>query len=224
MPAVVPLTVHGSREPKRSRGIPSHIRQCVMIMVRGLPDDPERKAVDYVRAAHSVGIDPALMRRWLNRGEVRALLYHENKQFIAELSSGNAFALQELRDNARNEMVRLGAIKQIHEMHQAEVAARQPASSEGARFQLNIVTHTSAPSAVTIDSHRSCPRFHTLIRPGRQCRYLSHCLMCLMSRCLSLTQSRSSACVASRGNRLSLIPLRYPGSWVTRLMPGISSI
>jgi hypothetical protein len=49
MPAVVPLTVHGSREPKRSRGIPSHIRQCVMIMVRGLPDDPERKAVDYVR-------------------------------------------------------------------------------------------------------------------------------------------------------------------------------
>jgi hypothetical protein len=50
-----------------------------MIMVRGLPDDPERKAVDYVRAAHTVGIDPALVRRWLNRGEVRALLYHENK-------------------------------------------------------------------------------------------------------------------------------------------------
>jgi hypothetical protein len=79
------------------------------------------------------------------------------EQVIAELSSGNAFALQELRDNARNEMVRLGAIKQIHEMHQAEVAARQPASSEGARFQLNIVTHTSAPSAVTIDSHPIMP-------------------------------------------------------------------
>jgi hypothetical protein len=46
----------------------------VELMVYGRPGDPNGKALDFVEAAEIAGMKRDVARRWLDRGEVRALL------------------------------------------------------------------------------------------------------------------------------------------------------
>ena len=74
MPTLPPVTASGPRDLARPRAVPKHVRRMIELMVYGRPNDPDGKALDFVEAAELAGMKRDVARRWLDRGEVRALL------------------------------------------------------------------------------------------------------------------------------------------------------
>src|SRR5689334_15710687 len=105
MPINPPLRASGSRELKRPRPIPKAVRDAITLMVYGKIDDPDCAPVDFITAAKLSGIKPDVMRRWLDRAEVRALLRSERRAFREAICAGNEAALQRVRDKSANGMV-----------------------------------------------------------------------------------------------------------------------
>ena len=106
MPANPPLATSGSRDPdrQRPRPIPRPIRRAIEIMVRGKPDDPDCKPLSFVEAAKLCDVRPDIMRRWLDRSEVRRFLLAERRAFRDTVCAGNELALQRVRDRSANGM------------------------------------------------------------------------------------------------------------------------
>jgi hypothetical protein len=85
------------------------VRDVITLMVYGRIDDESCAPVDFVEASKLAGIKPDVMRRWLDRAEVRALLLKEWKAFRAAICAGNEQALQRVRDKSPNGMATVAA-------------------------------------------------------------------------------------------------------------------
>jgi hypothetical protein len=81
MVQINPLTASGPRELKRPRRIPQPVRDAIALMVFGKADDENSAPVDFIEAAKLSGVKPDVMRRYLDRSDVRALLLSERRTF-----------------------------------------------------------------------------------------------------------------------------------------------
>jgi hypothetical protein len=129
MPVIAPLTSSGSRDlEKKPRPIPKAVKDAVTLMVYGRPDDPDGRPLDFVGAGKVCGIRPDVMRRWLDKPTVRALIHAERRAFRAAICAGNELALQRVRDKSENGMAVIGSVRALEQIDDAEEmrpAARQ---------------------------------------------------------------------------------------------------
>jgi hypothetical protein len=85
-------------------------------MVYGHPDDPDCRAFTFIEAAHETGIKPDVMRRYLDRPDVRAQLLSERRAFRAAICGGNEGALLRVRETAQNGMAVVAAVRALEEL------------------------------------------------------------------------------------------------------------
>jgi hypothetical protein len=149
MPANPPLTAAGPREPKRTRSIPRNVRAALDLMVYGRPDDEDAKPVDFIEAAKDCDIRPDIMRRWLDRAQVRAYLLASRRTFRAAICSANEGALQTIRDTAANSMARVAAIRTLEALD--EEASTRPPGTATPGVIIRIVHQVSAPAPRIIE-------------------------------------------------------------------------
>ena len=107
---LAPLTSFGPRDlvEKKPRPVPKAVKDAVTLMVYGKPDDPDGRPVDFIEAGRACGIKPDIMRRWLDRPAVRALLHAERRAFRAAICAGNELSLARVRDRSENGMAVIG--------------------------------------------------------------------------------------------------------------------
>ena len=112
-----PIRSSAPREPdRRPRPIPRKVRQAIELLVYGKPDDEDCKPVDLVTAANEVGLRPYVLRRYLDRGNVRAALLRERRAFRAAICGANELALKRVRDNSANGMCVVASVRQLEAM------------------------------------------------------------------------------------------------------------
>jgi hypothetical protein len=117
MPDNPPLLAAGSREPVvRPRPIPKAVREAVKAMVYGMPDDPTADPLDFIGAAKAVGMKADVLRRYLDRPQVRALLRAERRAFRESICAGNEGALRKARDKSANGMVTVAAVRALEQI------------------------------------------------------------------------------------------------------------
>ena len=125
MPINPPLRASGSRELKRLRPIPKAVRDAVNLMVYGRLDDPDCRPLDFIEAAALASIKPDVMRRYLDRGDVRALLRRERRAFREAICAGNEGALQRVRDKSANGMATVAAVRALEQIEEADLIRGQ---------------------------------------------------------------------------------------------------
>jgi hypothetical protein len=82
-------------------------------MVYGAENDPEAKPLNVVDAAAAVGIKSYVLRRYFERPAVIALLRQERRAHREILCSSNEAALADVRDNSKNSMSRVAAVRAL---------------------------------------------------------------------------------------------------------------
>jgi hypothetical protein len=152
MPTIPPLTASGSRELKRPRPIPKVVRDAVNLMVFGRLDDFDCKPLNFIEAAKLAGIKPDVMRRWLDRADVRALLRSERRAFREAICAGNEAALQRVRDKSANGMVTVAAVRALEQIDDAEPYRRSAHENPHVTIRILNVQPSPAPEPVTIDT------------------------------------------------------------------------
>jgi hypothetical protein len=145
MPSNPPLTAAGSRELKRPRPIPTRVKTAITLMVYGRPDDIDATPPDFIEAARLVGLKPDQMRRWLDRGEVRALLRTQRQAHRAAICAGNEAALRKVRDKSLNGMATVAAVKALEQIDEAE--PRNRGADVSPRLTIVIKAPDPAPPA-----------------------------------------------------------------------------
>jgi len=133
-----PLTAAGSRELKRPHPIAPKVREAVRLMVYGRLDDSDSKPLSFIEAARIAGVAPDHMRRYLDRPDVRALLFRERRAFRAAICAGNEGALADVRDKCANAMARVQAVRALQELNEAD-GPPDARSAAGPGITINIV-------------------------------------------------------------------------------------
>jgi hypothetical protein len=128
MPVVAPLTA-AAGERLRPRPIPEKVRHALRAMVYGKPGDEDHAPLDFVAAAKLVGMDPPVLRRYFDRGEVRALLLAERRAFRDMICAGNERALQRVRDG-ENPMAAVRAVQALEGLDEAHAERHGRASNQ----------------------------------------------------------------------------------------------
>jgi hypothetical protein len=133
MPVVAPLTSSGSRDlEKKPRPLPKAVKDAVTLMVYGRQNDPDGKPLDFIEAGNACGIKPDIMRRWLDKPAVRALIHVERRAFRAAICAGTELSLANIRDHSRNDMARLGAVRVLENIaEEADARPRGPQTIPG---------------------------------------------------------------------------------------------
>ncbi len=123
----LPIASSGPRVPdkQRPRPVPKAIRDVIVMMVRGRPDDPDQAPLDFITAAKACGVQPDIMRKWLDRPEVRSFLRAERKAYRAMVNAGNEAALARARDQATNPMATVRAVQALEQLDEEEHAQGQ---------------------------------------------------------------------------------------------------
>jgi hypothetical protein len=148
----------GARTEPRQEEAAAAAEACsdaIPLMVYGLPDDPDGKALSYIEAAHAVGIRPMTLRGYFHRADFVALALKERRAHRASICIGNEGALKSVRDGSGNDMARIRAVLALEELSGADAASQRPQSEEGQRFSIAIVSRVSGAetaSALTIES------------------------------------------------------------------------
>ncbi|MGD0563489.1 MAG: hypothetical protein ABSA66_10385 [Roseiarcus sp.] len=124
-----PLTAAGSRELKRPRPISPKVREAVRLMVYGQLDDPDCKPLSFIEAAKIAGVAPDVMRRYLDRPDVRALLLRERRAFRAALCAGNEGALARVRDKSENGMAIVASVRALEQLEGESTERGGPGST-----------------------------------------------------------------------------------------------
>jgi hypothetical protein len=128
-------------------------------MVWGRPDDPDGRALSWIEAAHAVGMQPPILRRYLDRPEFVSLLLKERRAFRTTICAGNEGALRKVRDRPDgNDMARVRAVLALEEMN-ADAGGARSMSDAGSRFTVQIVNRIAAPEppAITISARTTIP-------------------------------------------------------------------
>jgi hypothetical protein len=140
MPTNPPLTASGRREPARPRSLRRNVREAIGYMVFGRLDDPDCAPLNFIEAAKLAGIKPDVMRRWLDRAPVRALLRSERRAFREAIRAGNEAALQRVRDESANGMCVVAAVRGLEQISEdphgrgVQKAGTLPSTSFRRRF------------------------------------------------------------------------------------------
>jgi len=143
MSVMHPIAASGPRTPDKPKRIPKPIRDALLLMVYGKPDDPDQAPLGFIDAAKEQGVKPDVMRRWLDRPEVRRFLTSERRAFRAAICAGNEAALQRVRDTSENGMAVIGSVRTLEQLEHAaseRTVVAQPAPG--------IVLVIAAPSRV----------------------------------------------------------------------------
>ena len=169
MPVVPPLTSSGSRALKRPRPVPKPVRDAIRLMVYGKPDDPDGRPLAFIEAGRETGVKPDVMRRYLDRPAVIALLRRERRAYREALCGGNEGALRRVRDTAENSMAVVAAVRQLETMS-ADDAGRASGESSPQHFQINLISRVEQPPPVTIEG-RATPADRFIAKPGVRVPY-----------------------------------------------------
>jgi hypothetical protein len=163
MPISPPIMSSGSRQPeKRPQPIPRKLRDAISLMVYGRPDDPDCAPLTFIEAAKDSGIAPDVMRKYLDRPNVRALLRSVRRAFREAICAGNEGALKRVRDTSQNGMCTVAAVRALEALD-TEDAVRSP---NGPSPGITIVIRTPQP-APTIDITPRCGTDDPLTSPHR---------------------------------------------------------
>jgi hypothetical protein len=143
MPANPPLTAAGARDPQKQRPqpIPRKVRSALDLMVYGMPDDEDCRPLDFSEAARECGVAPDIMRRWLDRANVRAYLLAARRTFRAAICAGNEGALQRIRDKSANGMAVVASVRALEQLDEETNARPTNSQTPG----ITIVVRTVAP-------------------------------------------------------------------------------
>jgi hypothetical protein len=121
MPLNIPVAASGSRSPEKSpRPVPRRIRDVITRMVRGDPQDPDAAPMDFITAARACGVRPDIMRKWLDRPEVRRVLLAERRVFRDILNAANEAALARVRDTSKNGMSVVASVRALTDLAEAD--------------------------------------------------------------------------------------------------------
>lgn len=151
MPTIPPLVASGSRDVARKpRPVPKPVRDAILLMVYGRPDDPDGAPVDFIEAGKAYNVKPDQMRRWLDRPNVRALLRAERRAYREAICAGNEGALRRVRDTSENGMSVVHSIRLLETLADEAARAAEPGRREPG---IVIVIESPAPrdAPVTID-------------------------------------------------------------------------
>ncbi len=144
MPATSPVLSSGARDPrKRARPIPRPVRDAITLMVYGKIDDPDCAPLTFIEAAKLSGIKPDVMRRYLDRADVRVLLRAERRAFRDAICAGNEQALRRVRDKSANGMVTVAAVRALEAIDKINSTHRQSADISP---RLTIVVRAAPPA------------------------------------------------------------------------------
>jgi hypothetical protein len=152
MPISPPITSTGSRQPeKRPQPIPRKLRDAISFMVYGRPEDPDCAPLTFIEAAKECGIAPDVMRKYLDRPNVRALLRSDRRAFREAICAGNEGALKRVRDTSANGMCTVAAVRAL-EAIDAEEGVRSPgaAMTPGVTIKLVYLTEPPQPPAINV--------------------------------------------------------------------------
>jgi hypothetical protein len=172
MPDNPPLAAAGPRDPEeRPRPIPKAVRLAVALMVAGKRDDPDCAPLSFIEAAKLAGIKPDVMRRYLDRTNVRALLRSERRTFREAICAGNEGALRRVRDKSANGMVVVASVRALEQL--GDVDAGYLRNPNPPAVQINIVTNAIAvaPEPTSPSPARLLPSFEPPtvdVKPGPQ--------------------------------------------------------
>jgi hypothetical protein len=152
MPANPPLTASGPRDPeKQPRPMPKHVKDAIVLMVRGRPDDPDGKPLDFIEAAKRCGLKPDQMRKWLDRSECRSFLRAERKAWREAICAGNESALQRVRDGD-NAMASVRAVQVLERLdEEQEARSHGQVLAPGLVIQIVSDANVTTPTAPLID-------------------------------------------------------------------------
>jgi hypothetical protein len=130
MPTSQPVCASGSHEVRRPKPIPVKVREACLAMIYGRPDDDDAVPLDFIQAAKFVGIRANILRKWLHKPAVVALIRRERTAFRTAICAANEYALKKVRDTSRNPMGVCAAVRGLEQIsddpHSRGVAPESP--------------------------------------------------------------------------------------------------
>jgi hypothetical protein len=114
-------------------------------MVRGRPDDPDGKPLDFITAAAACDVAPDRMRQWLDRAEARAFLRAERRAFRDAVCAGNELALKRVRDTSENGMAVIGSVRALEQLDEEKSVGVQQIPG----FVIQIISPAAPPQTIT---------------------------------------------------------------------------
>lgn len=146
MPDIAPLASSGKTEPAKRRPAPirKDVKAAIALMVLGREDDPDCKPLTMIEAAKGANMAPDILRRWLDRPNVRAHLLDRRRAFRTAICAGNELSLLDVRDNALNSMARIAAVRTLEQLH-TDDPARKPGSGQQTPG-ITIIIRNEAPA------------------------------------------------------------------------------
>ncbi|WP_315729130.1 hypothetical protein [Bradyrhizobium sp. SZCCHNS2015] len=135
-----PLTATGPGQ-KRPQPIPAKVKDALRLMVYGRLDDEDCQPLDFIAAAKECDVKPDVMRRYLDRPNVRAFLLAERRAFRAAICASNEAALLDVRDHSKNGLARIAAVRQLETMEIADNETHAP----GRQALPGLVVHVTVP-------------------------------------------------------------------------------
>jgi hypothetical protein len=148
MPSNPPLTASGTRELKQPRPIPRVVRDAITLMVCGKLDDPDCKALGFIEAAKLSGIKPDLMRKYLDRADVRVLLRSQRRVFREAICAGNEGALKRVRDTSANGMCVVASVRALEQIEAVDDARPSGPMTAGITI---VIRPADPPAAPMVD-------------------------------------------------------------------------
>jgi hypothetical protein len=145
------LASSGPRELKRPKPLPAALRAAIGLMVIGRPDDIDSRPLGFVEAAREAGMKPPVLRRYLDRPDVRSYLLAERRTWRAAICAGNEGALLRIRDKSANAMAVVASVKTLEEMALAENGGRPGYIGEASAPGVTICIVNGSPAPVTIE-------------------------------------------------------------------------
>jgi hypothetical protein len=115
-------------------------------MVVGREDDENCEPLDIVAAAREVGMRLHVLRRYFDRPVVRALIRSERRAFREMLCGSNEAALKRVRDQSKNGMVTVAAVRALEQLDTDDSGRSVNAPSPG--VIIKIVHQTVSPETV----------------------------------------------------------------------------
>lgn len=138
MPTSQPICASGSHEVRRPKPIPRAVREACLLMIYGKPGDDDAVSLDFVQASKAAGIRPNILRKWLHKSAVVALIRAERRAFREAICAGNEAALQRVRDKSLNGMATVAAVRGLEQIEETD-PHRRGVVPESPHITINIV-------------------------------------------------------------------------------------
>jgi hypothetical protein len=122
-------------------------------MIYGKPGDDDAVPLDFVQASKAAGIRPNILRKWLHKPAVVALIRAERRAFREAICAGNEAALQRVRDKSLNGMATVAAVRGLEQIEEIDPYRRAVQESPHVTIRIVNVQPSSASAPVTTIEH-----------------------------------------------------------------------